>query len=95
MMSQTVIEIPRSSLADLAAASAKVTGVQHLASYDWLEKPVPTISIPGKMFLAIDIPAHWTSRSNKRLIGSPPLWSPPSRASSTYLPQDSGMVYID
>ncbi|OCL11443.1 hypothetical protein AOQ84DRAFT_287231 [Glonium stellatum] len=57
MPSQIIAEISRPDLTDLpASSSATITGVQHLASYNWLEKSVPTISVPGT-------PALWSPPS--------------------------------
>ncbi|KAH8743425.1 hypothetical protein F5883DRAFT_41652 [Diaporthe sp. PMI_573] len=47
MASQIIAEISRSDLADLPAPDGRITGFQQLASYNWLEKAVPTISVPG------------------------------------------------
>ncbi|KAJ9160968.1 Isoprenoid biosynthetic process [Coniochaeta hoffmannii] len=47
MASQIIAEITRSDLADLPSRNGKITGFRHLASYNWLEKPVSTIRVPG------------------------------------------------
>jgi hypothetical protein len=52
MASRTIISLSRSELASLAAPDSKITGVQHLASYNWLDRPVATISVPGKSSLS-------------------------------------------
>lgn len=54
MASDKRIEIRRSDLkkADVSA-TAKITDVKNLASYNWIEKATPTISVPG-------IPPLWS-----------------------------------
>jgi hypothetical protein len=52
MSPHILADISRSDLANLSAADGKITGLRHVASYNWLEKPVPTISVPGKAALA-------------------------------------------
>ncbi|KAK4235396.1 hypothetical protein C8A03DRAFT_46466 [Achaetomium macrosporum] len=47
MASRTIVEISRSDLTGLSAPGGRITGLQHLASYNWLERPVATISVPG------------------------------------------------
>lgn len=48
MATQIIAEISVSDLTDFPAPSdATITELEHLASYNWLEKPVPTISVPG------------------------------------------------
>lgn len=50
MASQVIAEISRSDLTNLPTPfNATITGLEHLASYNWLEKSVPTISVPGKL----------------------------------------------
>lgn len=36
----------------MLAADGKITGLRHVTSYNWLKKPVPTISVPGKAALS-------------------------------------------
>jgi hypothetical protein len=55
MASHILADISRLDLADLSAPDGKITSLQHVASYNWLEKPVPTISVPGKAALARDV----------------------------------------
>ncbi|KAL1857544.1 hypothetical protein Daus18300_010302 [Diaporthe australafricana] len=47
MASQIIAEISRSDLTDLLAANGRIAGIHQLASYNWLEKAVPTILVPG------------------------------------------------
>ncbi|KAK3301719.1 uncharacterized protein B0T15DRAFT_441815 [Chaetomium strumarium] len=47
MASSTITSLSHSELASLSAPDGKITGVQHLASYNWLERPAATISVPG------------------------------------------------
>ncbi|KAF1983981.1 hypothetical protein K402DRAFT_337335 [Aulographum hederae CBS 113979] len=44
---QLIAEITRGDLFELPNPNAKITGVEHLASYNWLEKPRLTICVPG------------------------------------------------
>ncbi|RYP44112.1 hypothetical protein DL768_009398 [Monosporascus sp. mg162] len=90
MASQIIAEISRSDLAGLPTATGKITGLQQLASYNWLEKPVPTILVPGKVLLTTVL---WTLFALITPKGSPPLWSPPLLPPK--LTPDSGMVYND
>lgn len=47
-MSATVLEISRPDLSSTSTASrACITGVKHLASYNWIESSTPTIAVPG------------------------------------------------
>ncbi|RYO76632.1 hypothetical protein DL766_003738 [Monosporascus sp. MC13-8B] len=47
MASPTLVEISRSDLKETYIPQATITEVRHLTSYSWLEKSVPTISVPG------------------------------------------------
>jgi hypothetical protein len=48
-------EISRRDLEELKApSSALISDVKHLSSYNWMEKPTPTIVVPGS-------PALWTA----------------------------------
>lgn len=47
MASQAIITISRSDLAKPLTRPATITDFQELASYTWLNKPSPTISVPG------------------------------------------------
>lgn len=62
MASKSVAEISRSDLKGLETPStAYITDVKHLASYNWVEKPTPTIAVPGA-------PALWSApRGTQRL----------------------------
>ncbi|KAK4033373.1 hypothetical protein C8A01DRAFT_19667, partial [Parachaetomium inaequale] len=46
MASHILAEISRSELAGLSAPDGRISGLEHLASYNWLNKPAPTISVP-------------------------------------------------
>jgi hypothetical protein len=48
MASRILADISRSDLTDLSVPDGKITGFQHVASYNWLDKAVPTISVPGE-----------------------------------------------
>lgn len=48
MAPHILADISRSDLTDLSAYDGKITGFHHVASYNWLDKPVPTISVPGE-----------------------------------------------
>ncbi|KAI1503742.1 hypothetical protein F5X99DRAFT_374309 [Biscogniauxia marginata] len=53
--------ISRQDLQENNAPAATITDVKHLASYSWIEAPIPTISVPG-------IPPRWSPpRSDWRL----------------------------
>ncbi|TVY62851.1 hypothetical protein LSUE1_G010080 [Lachnellula suecica] len=47
MASIPASEIFRHELHDISAISAYISNVQHLASYNWIEAPTPTIAVPG------------------------------------------------
>ncbi|EOO01310.1 putative geranylgeranyl pyrophosphate synthetase protein [Phaeoacremonium minimum UCRPA7] len=47
MVSELVAEISRSELTASSGLDATITSVQHVASYNWLDKNEPTISVPG------------------------------------------------
>lgn len=48
MAANFVAEISHSDLRGLKTPStAFITDVKHLASYNWIEKPTPTIAVPG------------------------------------------------
>ncbi|GAB7360586.1 hypothetical protein MBLNU230_g0468t1 [Neophaeotheca triangularis] len=48
MATATTVEISRGDLSKLTTPdSAHITEVTHLASYNWLEAPTPTIAVPG------------------------------------------------
>lgn len=91
MASHILADISRLDLADLSATDGKITGLQHVASYNWLERPEPTVLVPG---YGRPCKACFRSVGSNRVAkGCPPLWSPPSIPLK--LSQDSGMVYID
>ncbi|KAI1214723.1 uncharacterized protein F4807DRAFT_7097 [Annulohypoxylon truncatum] len=53
--------ISRRDLQGDTALAANITEVNHLASYSWIEAPVPTIAVPG-------VPPRWTPlRGQQRL----------------------------
>ncbi|KAI0515081.1 geranylgeranyl pyrophosphate synthetase [Xylaria bambusicola] len=52
MSSETRVQISRESLAAPGSEAARIENVKHLASYSWIESPVPTIAVPG-------IPPRW------------------------------------
>lgn len=55
MASDTVAEISRPDLEELITPpSASIANIRHLASYDWLERPTPTIAVPG-------VPPLWSA----------------------------------
>ncbi|EAQ84584.1 hypothetical protein CHGG_08598 [Chaetomium globosum CBS 148.51] len=47
MSSRILAEISRSDLADFSTADGKITNLRHVTSYNWLERPAPTIAVPG------------------------------------------------
>ncbi|GAB1319188.1 Geranylgeranyl pyrophosphate synthetase [Madurella fahalii] len=47
MASQIIAEVSRLDLAELPGCSSKITELRQLASYNWLDKAVPTILVPG------------------------------------------------
>ncbi|KAH7232502.1 hypothetical protein B0J15DRAFT_572491 [Fusarium solani] len=48
MASTIVAEISRIDLQDLSVPpAASITNVRHLSSYNWIERPTPTIAVPG------------------------------------------------
>ena len=51
MSSRILAEISRSDLADFSTADGKITNLRHVTSYNWLERPAPTIAVPGKAAL--------------------------------------------
>ncbi|OTB06130.1 hypothetical protein M426DRAFT_319205 [Hypoxylon sp. CI-4A] len=53
MTSTSTVKISRQSLQEAGAPAATITQVKPLASYTWIEAPVPTIAVPG-------IPAQWS-----------------------------------
>ncbi|KAJ5993886.1 geranylgeranyl pyrophosphate synthetase [Penicillium sp. IBT 35674x] len=59
--SQDLVEISRLGLESSAPAEATITDVQHLASYNWIEAPTPTISVPGS-------PAYWSAPQGSRSV---------------------------
>jgi hypothetical protein len=50
MASQVIAEITRSQLNDAPASQSTITTVEHIASYNWIDKDKPTILVPGKLF---------------------------------------------
>lgn len=62
--STTTHEISHLSLQDLKApASATISHVKHLSSYNWIEAPTPTIAIPG--FPPLYSPSKFPKRLKK------------------------------
>ncbi|KAI1077203.1 hypothetical protein F5B20DRAFT_572348 [Whalleya microplaca] len=57
----TTVEISRQSLQESAVPQATITRVNHLASYSWIEAPIPTISVPG-------IPPRWSPPGRSRQL---------------------------
>ncbi|KAH6985542.1 geranylgeranyl pyrophosphate synthetase [Ilyonectria destructans] len=48
MASGETVEISRLDLQDLSTVpEVSITGVRHLSSYNWIERPTPTIAVPG------------------------------------------------
>ncbi|KAL6401241.1 hypothetical protein AUP68_16970 [Ilyonectria robusta] len=48
MASNVIAEISRVDLKELITPPvASITDVKHLSSYNWLERPIPTIAVPG------------------------------------------------
>ncbi|KAI1458513.1 hypothetical protein F4805DRAFT_424782 [Annulohypoxylon moriforme] len=60
MASRTTV-ISRYDLQGDATQAANITEVKHLASYNWFEAPVPTISVPG-------LPPRWTPPRGQRRL---------------------------
>lgn len=55
MAPNTVAEVSRSDLQGLKTPpTATITDVKHLASYNWIERPTPTIVVPG-------VPPLWSA----------------------------------
>lgn len=55
MLSDTVAEISRPDLQGFKTPpTASITDVKHLASYNWIERPTPTIAVPG-------VPSLWSA----------------------------------
>ncbi|KAJ5425203.1 geranylgeranyl pyrophosphate synthetase [Penicillium sp. CMV-2018d] len=54
-------EISRLGLESFAPAEAIITDVKHLASYNWIEAPTPTIAVPGS-------PAQWSAPPGRRQV---------------------------
>lgn len=62
MTSAILAEISRLDLLDLnSPASASITDVNHLASYNWIEALTPTIAVP-------DSPPLWSALSSSRQL---------------------------
>ncbi|CAG8057865.1 unnamed protein product [Penicillium nalgiovense] len=59
--SEELKEISRLSLESFAPAEAIITDVKHLASYNWIEAPTPTIAVPGS-------PAQWSAPPGRRQV---------------------------
>jgi hypothetical protein len=55
MESQIVDEIKRSQLNEKSNSEATITAVEHVASYNWIDKEKPTILVPGKFYGLNDI----------------------------------------
>ncbi|KAI2463761.1 hypothetical protein F4781DRAFT_105746 [Annulohypoxylon bovei var. microspora] len=53
--------ISRQDLQGGAILAASITEVKHLASYSWIEAPVPTIAVPG-------VPPRWTPPRGQRRL---------------------------
>ncbi|KAF5686910.1 geranylgeranyl pyrophosphate synthetase [Fusarium circinatum] len=62
MASNTIAEINRCDIEDSSTCTtASITNVRHLASYNWIERPTPTIAVPGS-------PPLWSSpKTSKQL----------------------------
>lgn len=54
LRSKNLVEISRFDLECSISQEATITDVKHLASYNWLDAPSPTIAVPGT-------PARWTA----------------------------------
>lgn len=62
MASVTKIHFSREELNKLLLTNeARITNVKHLSSYNWIERPTPTIAIPG-------CPALWAPPNNPRKL---------------------------
>ncbi|KAL8956322.1 MAG: hypothetical protein Q9183_006335, partial [Haloplaca sp. 2 TL-2023] len=62
MVSSVLAEISRSDLAEPNASShVGITDVKHLASYNWIAAPTPTIAVPG-------IPNLWSPPAGQRKL---------------------------
>ncbi|KAK0732024.1 hypothetical protein B0H67DRAFT_606564 [Lasiosphaeris hirsuta] len=72
---QAITEISRSGLTDRLRSTSKITELRHLASYSWLDRPKPTISVPGS-------PPCWSPPS-----GPPPKLQPDS--GTVYIDQNA------
>jgi hypothetical protein len=59
--SEGIQEISRFSLKSFAPAEAIITDVRHLASYNWIDAPTPTIAVPGS-------PAQWSAPPGPRQV---------------------------
>ncbi|KAF4771017.1 hypothetical protein HAV15_012685 [Penicillium sp. str.  len=59
--SEGLKEISRLGLESFAPAEAIITDVKHLASYNWIEAPTPTIAVPGS-------PAKWSAPPGRRQV---------------------------
>lgn len=83
-------EVTRGSLTSTAPPADLVKkDFKYLTSYNWLDKPTPSILVPGKPPLA---PPHTHPPTNYHL-GSPPLWAP--KPLGTRVVQDTGLMLID
>lgn len=61
-MSSYLTNVTRPDVSRLAPlANASVTGVEHLASYSWIDAPTPTIAVPG-------VPPSWCGASTPRQL---------------------------
>lgn len=61
-MTSPVMNVTRTDVSSLAPLpSASVTEVKHLASYNWIEAPTPTITVPG-------IPPSWCGAKAPRQL---------------------------
>ncbi|KAF4440341.1 geranylgeranyl pyrophosphate synthetase [Fusarium austroafricanum] len=62
MESSIIAEIDRSNLGDSGLpASASITNVKHLSSYNWIERPTATIAVPGS-------PSLWVNPKTSKKI---------------------------
>lgn len=59
--SQEFVKISRLGLESSVPAEAIITDVKHLASYNWIEAPTPTIVVPGS-------PAQWSPPQGNRCV---------------------------
>ncbi|KAJ5461647.1 uncharacterized protein N7458_003199 [Penicillium daleae] len=59
--SKDPVEISRLDLESSTSQEAIITDVKHLASYNWIEAPTPTIAIPGS-------PAQWSAPNGPRQV---------------------------